>query len=217
MWSLALWTPLLSKGMTDHGAPSLRSILFLPTVNPGTVVPSAPRTVFPGWDADKGSTSYVYTFLKYLDQSILWNNFTVLNFKLRRDELSGYKYLVFLSCLSESFPGDMLYLTFYHIFHIIDIKMHRMIMLKKSFKNSQDLSNEKHCILYTNDLGCSTRHNKLGLAEELTLKLQMMKTYCSPCNLQFSSVQSIQSLSHIWLFATPWTVVCQAFLSNTNS
>ena len=39
--------------------------------NLGTVVPSAPRTVFPGWDADKGSTSYVYTFLKYLDQSIL--------------------------------------------------------------------------------------------------------------------------------------------------
>ena len=32
--------------------------------------------------------------------------------------------------------------------------------------------------------------------------------------LQFSSVQS---LSHIWLFATPWTAACQASLSITNS
>ena len=28
---------------------------------------------------------------------------------------------------------------------------------------------------------------------------------------------SIQSFSHVWLFATPWTVTCQAFLSITNS
>ena len=33
-------------------------------------------------------------------------------------------------------------------------------------------------------------------------------------NVQFSSVQS---LSHIWLFATPWTPAHQAFLSITNS
>ena len=31
---------------------------------------------------------------------------------------------------------------------------------------------------------------------------------------QFSSVQS---LSHVWLFATPWTAACQASLSITNS
>ena len=31
---------------------------------------------------------------------------------------------------------------------------------------------------------------------------------------QFSS---IQSLSHVWLFATPWTAACQASLSITNS
>ena len=30
-------------------------------------------------------------------------------------------------------------------------------------------------------------------------------------------LSSVQSLSHIWLFATPWTVACQAFLSITNS
>ena len=32
--------------------------------------------------------------------------------------------------------------------------------------------------------------------------------------VQFSS---IQSLSHVWLFATPWTTACQASLSITNS
>ena len=34
------------------------------------------------------------------------------------------------------------------------------------------------------------------------------------CNYQFSSVQL---LSRVWLFATPWTAACQAFLSITNS
>ena len=33
-------------------------------------------------------------------------------------------------------------------------------------------------------------------------------------DIQFSSVQS---LSHVWLFATPWTAACQASLSITNS
>ena len=28
---------------------------------------------------------------------------------------------------------------------------------------------------------------------------------------------SVQSLSHVWLFATPWTAACHAFLSITNS
>ena len=28
---------------------------------------------------------------------------------------------------------------------------------------------------------------------------------------------SVQSLSHVWLFASPWTAACQAFLSITNS
>ena len=29
--------------------------------------------------------------------------------------------------------------------------------------------------------------------------------------------QSVQSLSHVWLFVTPWTAACQASLSITNS
>ena len=32
-----------------------------------------------------------------------------------------------------------------------------------------------------------------------------------------SSVQSVQSLSHVQLFVTPWTAACQASLSITNS
>ena len=30
-------------------------------------------------------------------------------------------------------------------------------------------------------------------------------------------LSSVQSLSHVWLFATPWTTACQASLSITNS
>ena len=33
----------------------------------------------------------------------------------------------------------------------------------------------------------------------------------------FSPVQSVQSLSRVWLFATPWIAACQASLSITNS
>ena len=38
---------------------------------------------------------------------------------------------------------------------------------------------------------------------------------CSVCVL--SSFSSVQSLSGVWLFMTPWTAVCQASLSITNS
>ena len=31
------------------------------------------------------------------------------------------------------------------------------------------------------------------------------------------AVSSVQSLSHVWLFETPWTAACQAYLSVTNS
>ena len=36
-------------------------------------------------------------------------------------------------------------------------------------------------------------------------------------SVRFSSVQSVQLLSHVRLFATPWTMARQAFLSITNS
>ena len=37
---------------------------------------------------------------------------------------------------------------------------------------------------------------------------------CNPFPL---SIISVQSLSHVWLFATPWTAACQACMSITNS
>ena len=36
-----------------------------------------------------------------------------------------------------------------------------------------------------------------------------------PCGMYYAS--SVQSLSRVWLFATPWTVACQASLSIINS
>ena len=38
-----------------------------------------------------------------------------------------------------------------------------------------------------------------------------------PGNHQSVQFSSVQSLSHVWLFATPWTTACQASLSITNS
>ena len=37
------------------------------------------------------------------------------------------------------------------------------------------------------------------------------------CNLQLSTVSSVQSLSHVWLFATPWAAARQASLSSAIS
>ena len=33
----------------------------------------------------------------------------------------------------------------------------------------------------------------------------------------YKMLRSVQSLSHVWLFETPWTAVCQASLFITNS
>ena len=38
-----------------------------------------------------------------------------------------------------------------------------------------------------------------------------------PCQQNEGSVSSVQSLSCVWLFATPWTAACQASLAITNS
>ena len=35
--------------------------------------------------------------------------------------------------------------------------------------------------------------------------------------IQFKEGSSVQSLSHVWVFGTPWTTACQASLSITNS
>ena len=46
--------------------------------------------------------------------------------------------------------------------------------------------------------------------------IQMANRHMKRCSTSII-IHSVQSLSHVWLFATPWIVVCQAFLSITNS
>ena len=43
--------------------------------------------------------------------------------------------------------------------------------------------------------------------------------HCNKFNKNFKNglLSSVQLLSHVWFFATPWTVACQASLSITNS
>ena len=46
----------------------------------------------------------------------------------------------------------------------------------------------------------------------------MLKPYTTTqCQLVYMSFSSVQSLSWVWLFATPWTTACQAFLSSNIS
>ena len=55
---------------------------------------------------------------------------------------------------------------------------------------------------------------KTNLDIVLSVNTHFLTTSLERHNLQFSSVQS---LSHVWLFTTPWIAACQAFLSITNS
>ena len=59
---------------------------------------------------------------------------------------------------------------------------------------------------------------KLKISNTL-LYLSKALTKISKCSIIYISSQtsSVQSLSHIWLFVTPWTSACQASLSITNS
>ena len=46
---------------------------------------------------------------------------------------------------------------------------------------------------------------------------QVMLCFCFPLKQYFILISLVQSLSHVWLFATPWTAASQASLSITNS
>ena len=50
-------------------------------------------------------------------------------------------------------------------------------------------------------------------SEQASLKLNIKKTKI----MASGPISSVQSLSHVWLFATPCTAARQAFLSITNS
>ena len=47
--------------------------------------------------------------------------------------------------------------------------------------------------------------------------MQVEKQQLEPDMEQSVQFSSFQSLSHVQLFATPWTAACQAYLSITNS
>ena len=49
------------------------------------------------------------------------------------------------------------------------------------------------------------------------LKLNIKKKEEEDHGIWSHSVSSVQSLSHVWLFETPWTAACQVSLSITNS
>ena len=51
-----------------------------------------------------------------------------------------------------------------------------------------------------------------------TIRQSIFRTSCMDLSLLNRCIEvSLQSLSHVWLFATPWTAACQASLSITNS
>ena len=47
--------------------------------------------------------------------------------------------------------------------------------------------------------------------------ITLLKVICNDLFCPLDQFSSVQSLSHVWLFATPWTAACQASLSITNS
>ena len=66
---------------------------------------------------------------------------------------------------------------------------------------------------HRSDLLCLSTVNKLSEKE-----IKKKKFYSQYCQKQWNtSVSSVQSLSHVWLFTTPWTTARQASLSITNS
>ena len=89
------------------------------------------------------------------------------------------------------------------------------IAQKKSGKNER----KQICYIYSMEYCLSIENNELQifLATCMNLKsarlskrsqIHIQTTYC---------ISSVQSLSRVWLFATPWTAACQASLSITNS
>ena len=64
------------------------------------------------------------------------------------------------------------------------------------------------------------QHLELGMEQWAGSKLgkeYVKAVYCPPAYLTYMQSQSVQLLSHVWLFATPWTAARQASLSITKS
>ena len=79
-----------------------------------------------------------------------------------------------------------------------------IIYTGKHLKNRMDI-----CMCITKSLCCTPETNKLCKPTLLQYKIKIEKL--------IKSSSSVQSLSRVWLFATPWTAAHHAFLSFTNS
>ena len=55
------------------------------------------------------------------------------------------------------------------------------------------------------------------MSSSLSIKLSELKSICTTSAFTKGLVSSVQSLSRVRLFATPWVAACQAFLSVINS
>jgi len=76
-----------------------------------------------------------------------------------------------------------------------------------------------HTLLAGNKNRTTTRKHSLAVSAKLNILLHTTTHNTQPHNTQPSTTyfSSVQSLSCVWLFETPWTVAHQASLSITNS
>ena len=85
-----------------------------------------------------------------------------------------------------------------------------MTLIPSSFQFS---SVAQSCLTRCNPMNCSTPglpvHHQLNVHESE----QMSGDSKEQGSLAYCSFSSVQLLSHVWLFLTPWTAVCQASLS----
>ena len=71
----------------------------------------------------------------------------------------------------------------------------------------------------------STRTYVTPLTKKFIASTHLLSSFAGQCRIigrklptsGFFLSQSVQSLSHVWFFVTPWTAACQASLSITNS
>ena len=75
------------------------------------------------------------------------------------------------------------------------------------------LLEEMHAVLHTHSLVFQNTIFHHPIRNYIIIFWQILKSMCSPLYFHFSS---LQSLSHVRLFVTPWTEACQASLSITN-
>ena len=64
---------------------------------------------------------------------------------------------------------------------------------------------------------CWTLVTSWTVAHQAPLLMRFSSKNIGTLSCHCVRISSVQSLSHVWLFVTPWSAVCQASLSITNS